>query len=109
MCDQLRIRPACANAQSDQSLCLTLEYSRSVKLIIEHHLDFLSLAGCCTGSSESTLVKMPHCWKLYVMAKFFNMGYPHSNALLQFPLKSKLFKSYKAASHPRICDVINVL
>ena len=28
----------------------------------EHHLEFLSLKGDCTGSSESTLVKMPHCW-----------------------------------------------
>ena len=28
-----------------------------------HHLEFLSLLGGYTGSSESTLVKMPHCWK----------------------------------------------
>ena len=34
-----------------------------VKLLTEHHLEFLSLKGGCTGSSESTLVKMPHCWK----------------------------------------------
>ena len=34
----------------------------SVKLLTEHHLEFLSLTGGCTGSSESTLVKMPHCW-----------------------------------------------
>ena len=34
-------------------------------------------------------------------------GYPHSNALLQFPLKLKHSKSHKAARHPRICDVIN--
>ena len=32
----------------------------SVKLLTEHHLEFLSLTGGCTGSSESTLVKMPH-------------------------------------------------
>ena len=31
----------------------------SVKLLTEHHLEFLSLKGGCTGSSESTLVKMP--------------------------------------------------
>ena len=31
----------------------------SVKLLTEHHLRFLSLKGGCTGSSESTLVKMP--------------------------------------------------
>ena len=35
----------------------------SVKLLTEHHLEFLSLKGGCTGWSESTLVKMPHCWK----------------------------------------------
>ena len=29
-----------------------------VKLLTEHHLEFLSLKGGCTGSSESTLVKM---------------------------------------------------
>ena len=35
----------------------------SVKLLSEHRLEFLSLKGGCTGSSESTLVKTPHCWK----------------------------------------------
>ena len=35
----------------------------------EHHLEFLSLKGGCTGSSESTLVKMPHCWKSHVTAQ----------------------------------------
>ena len=35
----------------------------TVKLLTAHHLEFLSLKGGCTGSSESTLVKMPHCWK----------------------------------------------
>ena len=39
-----------------------------VKLLTEHHLEFLSLKGGCTGSSESTLVKMPHCWKSHVTA-----------------------------------------
>ena len=39
-----------------------------VKLLAEHHLEFLSLKGGRTGSSESTLVKMPHCWKSHVMA-----------------------------------------
>ena len=29
----------------------------SVNLLTEHHLEFLSLKGGCTGSSESTLVK----------------------------------------------------
>ena len=29
-----------------------------VKLLTEQHLEFLSLKGGCTGSSESTLVKI---------------------------------------------------
>ena len=41
-----------------------------VKLLTEHHLEFLSLKGGCTGSSESTHVKMPHCWKSYATAHF---------------------------------------
>ena len=41
-----------------------------VKLLTEHHLEFLSLKGGCTGSSESTHVKMPHCWKSHVTAHF---------------------------------------
>ena len=40
----------------------------SVKLLTEHHLEFLSIKGGCRGMSESTLVKMPHCWKSHVMA-----------------------------------------
>ena len=68
MCDQQRLRPACAYAQTDQSLCWSLEYSMSVKLLTEHHLEFLSLTGACTGSSESPLVKMPHRWKSRVTA-----------------------------------------
>ena len=40
----------------------------SVKLLTEHHLAFLSLKGGCTGPSETTLFKMPHCWKSHVTA-----------------------------------------
>ena len=39
-----------------------------VKLLTEHHLVFLRLKGGCTGSYESTLVKMPHCWKSHATA-----------------------------------------
>ena len=42
----------------------------SVKLVTEHHLEFLGLKGGCTRSSESTLVKIPHCWKSHVTAQF---------------------------------------
>ena len=40
----------------------------TVKLLTEHHFEFLSLKGGCTGSSESTFVKMSHCWKSHVAA-----------------------------------------
>ena len=69
MCDQQSLRSACAYAQSDQGLCKSNEYSLSVKQLIEHHLGFLSLKGGCTGSCESTLVKMLHCWKYHVTAQ----------------------------------------
>ena len=39
----------------------------SVELLTEHHLECLSLKGSCTGSSESTHVKIPHCWKSHVV------------------------------------------
>ena len=39
-----------------------------VKLLTEQHLGILSLTGGCTGSSESTHVKIPHCWKSHVAA-----------------------------------------
>ena len=68
MCDPQRLRPACAYAQSDQSLCYSLENSMTVKLLAEQRLEFLSLKGGCTGSPESILVKMPHCWKPDVAA-----------------------------------------
>ena len=69
LCDQQSLRSACAYGQSDQRICLTLEYSMIVKLLTEHHLEILSLKGGCTGSSESTLVKMSNCWKSHAVAQ----------------------------------------
>ena len=40
----------------------------TVKLLTKQHLECLSLKGGCRGSSESTLVKIPHCWKSHVVA-----------------------------------------
>ena len=39
-----------------------------VKLLTEHHLEFLSSEGGCRGSSESTLVRMSNCWKSRALA-----------------------------------------
>ena len=41
----------CAYVQSDQIVCLSLEYSMT--LTCDMILEFLSLKGGCTGSSES--------------------------------------------------------
>ena len=40
-----------------------------VKLLTEHALEFLSLKGGCRGSSESSHVKMPRCWKSHALAQ----------------------------------------
>ena len=39
-----------------------------VKLLTEHHLEFLSFKEGCRGSSESTHIKMPHCTKSHAKA-----------------------------------------
>ena len=50
-----------------------------VKLLTEHHLEFLSLKGGCRGSSESTLVKIPHCWKSHAAAQYcIQQNFPKS-------------------------------
>ena len=57
-----------------------------VKLLTEHHLEFLSLKGGCTGSFESTLVMMPHCWKLRVMAQMFPLRAKRVCTVLIYPI-----------------------
>ena len=42
-----------------------------VKLLTEHHLEFLSLNGGYRGSSKSTLVKMSNCWKSNAAVQIF--------------------------------------
>ena len=42
-----------------------------VKLLTEHHLEFLSLKRGCRGSSEFTLDKMSNCWKSHAAAQIF--------------------------------------
>ena len=41
-----------------------------VKLLTEHHLEFLSLKGGCRGLSECTLGKMSNCWKSHAAAHY---------------------------------------
>ena len=54
-----------------------------VKLLTEHHLEFRSLKGGCTGSSESIHVKLPHCWKSHALA-------PYSNHYNGFTIRRKV-------------------
>ena len=68
MCDQQSLRSACAYEQSDQSLCLSLDYFLSAKLLTQHPLGFIRLKRGCKGSSEFIHLKIPHCWKSYVVA-----------------------------------------
>ena len=44
----------------------------SVKLLTKHYLEFLNLKGGCTCSSESTLAKIPQCWKSHVPVKLIS-------------------------------------
>ena len=78
ICDQQSLRSACAYAQSDQCLCVSLEYSMSVKLLTELLFEAISFKRDCPGSSESTLVKMSHCWKSHVTGSI--IGILPSNA-----------------------------
>ena len=58
-----------------------------VKLLTEFYLEFLSLKVGCIGLSESTLVKMPNCWKSHVMAQLLCLlrlspGKPHFKIMI---------------------------
>ena len=46
-----------------------------VKLLTEHHLEFLSFKGGCRGSSKSTHVKIPNCWKSHAPAHIYFVFY----------------------------------
>ena len=45
----------------------------TVKILTDHQLEFLNLKGGGTRLSESTLVKMPYCWKSQVPAHLFSV------------------------------------
>ena len=87
----------------------------TVKLLTEHHLEFLGLKGGCTGSSEPTLVKMSHCRKSHVTA---HITYAQRHALnshadvsreagcLNFGLSLRLslgMRAVKALASLRLC------
>ena len=59
-----------------------------VKLLPEHHLEFLSLKRGCRGSSKSTLVVMSNCWKSHVTAQFLLTVVGLQEKLANQPYKS---------------------
>ena len=82
-----------------------------VKLLTEHHLEFLSLKGGYRGSSETTHVKIPHCWKSHAAAHlvFFNI---HLFQTIFYKNVSRARSTYTATNN-RLADSrwrsINVL
>ena len=78
-----------------------------VKLLTEHHLEFLSLKGGCRGSSESTHVKMPHCWKSHALAHLSGRSggitglHCLSCPLLQY--SRLMFQSTRSSKYSKTC------
>ena len=64
----------------------------SVKLLTEQHLEYLSLKGYCTCLSESTLVKIQHCWISHVTAQC-----PFWRSMEAFAHMRLLLKSHELA------------
>ena len=59
----------CATSKASDQPAHTPAYSMIVKLLTEHHLELLSFKGGYRGSSESTHVKMAHCWKSHALTQ----------------------------------------
>ena len=74
----------------------------TVKLLTEYNLEFLSLKGGCTCSSESTLVKMPHCWKSHITAHILILLL--TQYLDQRPYQEKTCTLSRDMRFPTMCD-----
>ena len=88
MCDQQRLRPACAYQPAHmRSLIWAIASRLNIPWILSYWLniiwEFLSLTGGCTDSSESTLVKIPHCWKSHVAAQYLCVELVKENLLTE--------------------------
>ena len=60
----------------------------TIKLVTEQYLELLSLKGGCTGSSESTLVKILHYWKSHVGAHVSGNNFVYINTLCMRAMKA---------------------
>ena len=67
----------------------------NVKLLTEHNLEFLSLKGGCTCLSESTLVKMPHCWISHVAAPVLGVCEQQWRRLISASVNYHILTCYK--------------
>ena len=98
----------CATSKgSDQpaqmrSLIRAFDSRLYIKLLTEHHLEFLNLKSGYTGSSGSSLVNMPHCWKPHVAAQLY---YLHQKPVDLKHLFSKIDKTWKKWFVPCPCQV----
>ena len=88
----------------------------SVKLLTEHHLEFLHLKGGFTVWSESTLVKMPHCWKSHVSAHIIPWArHIYPSLVLVQPRKTRpyiterLLVGRKESNQTKTVHIINVI
>ena len=75
----------------------------SVKLLTGNHSEFLSLKGGCTGSSLSTLVKIPHCWKSRFVAQMACAPSLHSNQPVHPPSLVRVVSVF--SGYQRILDI----
>ena len=85
-----------------------------VKLLTENHLELISLKGGCTGSSESTHVKMPHCWKSHALAHLiafnvFQCHQPHPPHKLNTRQQVQLVRSVTSYHASRVWMSLPVL
>ena len=70
-----------------------------VKLLTEHHLEFLSLKGGCRGWSESTHATMSNCWKSHALAQFINPFYQSPLVLAELFQHNLIKVSYLTACY----------
>ena len=71
-----------------------------VKLLTEHHLEFLSFKGGCRCSSESTHIKMLHCTKSLAKAKITVQKYFFVEALKMIQFRESSSRKQQNSSPP---------
>ena len=88
MCDQQRLRPACAYAVAVAGILYDCEATDRTSFGVFK----LKRRGGCIGSYESTLVKMPHCWKPHVAVHiYFSPRWSRLSSVLRWSICCRLF------------------